>query len=553
MYSLTPLTGPLGKQNAGHLLRRATYGPTQKDIKEIALLTAEEAVNMLFETQDEPDAPIDPLTGENWVSPKPGEDNSDEEELRKYFAAWHLELMRKEPLNIREKITFFFHTHLPVAYSKVSLSTPVYYQNKLYRHFAFGSFKTMFRKLVIDNAMLWYLDNTFNYVDEPNENFAREMLELYTIGKGPQIGQGDYTNYTEDDIKEAARVLTGYIFDEEFTTYDQDLLPETQIATGYVYTYDENLAVLHDPGVKTFSEKFQNQQIQPDEIISGFATKEATLTELDEMIDMIFSQEETAKFLVRKIYRYFVYYKISDEVEEEIIVPLAETFRDNDYSMVAVLKQLLKSKHFYDADNSETTDDSIGALIKSPLDLFMGALKFFKLDFPSEPDKLYRELYGNVLLSYFYIMGMPLYNPEDVAGYPAYFQGPGYNRNWMTPTNLAYRYYPVYALILGIKNDDGEALLEFDIVGWLDHPDNISDPSNTKEMVREFTDGLFSKSLPEERLDYFIDNIFMDGLPSSYWTTEWVKYKDGGVDTTVRALLHRLMIGLMQSPEFQLF
>jgi len=553
MYALDLFQGQLGEQNAGHLLRRATFGPTQKGIADFASLEADVAVDLLFENLPEPLAPVDPMTGEDWVSPRPGDDNSEDNLLWRYFMAWHMELMRKEPLNIRERITFFLHAHMPVAYSKVIWNTPGYYQNKLYRHYAFGSFKTLFHKVVIDNAMLWYLDNTYNYVSDPNENFAREMFELYTIGKGPQVAPGDYTFYTEDDIKAAARVLTGFIVDVEFNRYDSELLPETKIAQGYVYTNDDDLAILHDAGKKEFSEKFQNKVIEPNEVVAGFATKQATLNELDELIDMIFSQEETSRFLVRKLYRYFVYHQISDEVEEEVIEPLAQTFRESDYSIEAVLKRLLKSQHFYDADNTDTTDDHIGALIKSPVDLFVGMLKFFQLEFPDDPYKLYKGLYSNVLLNYFYIMGIKLYDPEDVAGYPAYFQKPGFNRNWITPTNLAFRYYPVYILIVGVKNDEGEDLLAFNIVDWVDNQENISNAYDATILVREFTNGLFAKPLPDERLDYFIDNVFMDGLPRHYWGVAWTEYKDGASDTVVTSLLYRLMIGLMQSPEYQLF
>ncbi len=553
MYTLDPFEGPLGELNANHLLRRATFGPTLKNIRDFALLTAGEAVDLLFENQDEPAPPVDPATGEDWVSPRPGENNSDEDSLMRYFGAWHVELMRKEPLNIREKITWFYHIHLPVAVSKVQLSTPVYYQNKLFRHFAFGSFKTLFKKIVIDNAMLWYLDNTLNQAESPNENFAREMFELYTIGKGLQIAPGDYTNYTEDDIKAAARVLTGYLVDLEFEKYDEELLDETKIAQGYVYTNNDGLALIHDAGVKKFSEKFQNREIEPNETISGFATEQATLDELDELIDMIFDQEETSRFLIRKVYRFFVYHKITEEVENEIIEPLAQIFRENDYALHIVLKKLLKSKHYYHADSSETTDNHIGALVKSPIDLFLGILKFFQLELPEDPYKLYKELYADAMLNYITIMGLPFYNPEDVAGFPAYFQEPGYNRNWITPTNLAFRYLPVYIIMLGIFNSENELLLQLDIVDWVDNPENITEPSDTKTLVQEITNGIFANPLPEERLNYFIDTVFMDGLPAYYWTTEWVKYKDSGNDSLVRALLFRLLVGLMQSPEFQLF
>jgi len=552
MYSLNPISGPLGKPNARHLLGRATFGPTQKNINDFALLSADEAIDLLFQEQEVPSPPIDPATGEDWVSPKPGPDNAAEDELNPYYMAWHLELMRSETPNVRERIVWFLHAHIPVSFAKVVWSTPIYYQNKLYRHYAFGNFKTMFTKLVKDNAMLWYLDNTLNYASEPNENFAREMLELYTIGKGPQIAPGDYTNYTEEDVKQAARVLSGYLVDIEFTTYDPDLLPDIQIAQGFVYTGGTNMALLHDSGVKTFSEKFQNTQIEPFELESGYATEAATLDELDQLMTMIYNQEESSRYLVRKIYRLFVYYKITEEVEEDIIGPLAQTFLENDYSISAVLQQLFKSEHFYDMDNETSSDNHIGAIIKSPVDLLMGMLRFFQIEFPTNLEKLY-ELYGyNGLLSYLNIMGLTFYHPDDVAGFPAYFQEPNYSRNWLTSTNLAYRYYLIWPFLEGIKDSNDEILAQLNMMDWVSNADNISDPSDASVLVKELTDGLFASALPEERFDYFLNRVFMEDLPLYYWTNEWVNYQNTNDDTIVKALLDRLIWGLMQSPEAQL-
>ena len=553
MYSLEPFTGPLGRANARHLLARATFGPTQKQINDIALLTVDEAIDLLFIEGEAPLPPVDVATGADWVSPKPNEDNSNDSLLNEFYKTWHLELMRTGGVNVRERIVWFLHAHLPVSLSKVPWSVPVYYQNKLYRHYAFGNFKTMFTKLVMDNAMLWYLDNTLNQASDPNENFAREMLELYTIGKGPQIAPGDYTNYTEEDVRQAARVLTGYIVDFEFTNYDPDLLPDTVIAQGYVYTGNTELALLHDAGTKVFSDKFQNTEISPNEVVSGFATVDATKDELDQLMTMIFNQEETARFLVRKIYRLFVYYKISDDVEQDIIIPLAQTFIENDYSISEVLKRLFKSQHFYDMDSSSTSDNHIGAIIKSPVDLLMGLVKFFQIDFPTNLLNLYQLYAYDKLMSFLQIMGISFYYPSDVAGFSAYFQEPNYPRNWITSTNLAYRYYLVWPFLEGIKNDEGLVLAQLNMVEWVNNPENISDVADATVLVRELTDGLLATSLPDERFNYFLNTIFLQNFPLYYWTNEWANYVNTGDETTVKQLLDNLIWSLMQSPEVQLF
>ncbi len=169
--------------------------------------------------------PVDLKTGTTWVAPPAHPAavesvNSSQDVLFGYFKAWHIEQMRLSGNNLQERITYFFHTHLPAAWTKIASSEALYYQNVLYRYYAFGNFKTFFKKICLDNAMLLYIDGDLNDKDSPNENFAREMFELYSIGRGPQIAEGNYTNYTEDDIKAACRVLTGWHFDENFSNID---------------------------------------------------------------------------------------------------------------------------------------------------------------------------------------------------------------------------------------------------------------------------------------------------------------------------------------------
>jgi len=215
MASLNEFPGDLGRTRAAHLLRRATFGPTIADIDQFAAYTATEAMDRLKLANPAPLPPIDPATGATWVdSPaRAGSGNSEQDALFGYFQAWHMDVMRQAPLTLEERITWFLHTHLPARWTEINSSEAIYYQNRLYRHYAYGSFKELFKKICVDNAMLRYLDGYSNKKNSPNENFAREMFELYGIGKGPQLAEGDYTNYTEDDVKAATRVLTGWNMD----------------------------------------------------------------------------------------------------------------------------------------------------------------------------------------------------------------------------------------------------------------------------------------------------------------------------------------------------
>jgi uncharacterized protein (DUF1800 family) len=551
MASLVPITGALGSLRAAHLLRRCTFGPNRQEIDTFAALTADQAITQLFQAVSTPAPPIDPKTGTTWLNPKATEANSEAEDLMQYFMAWHLEQMRKSGTSIKERITFFYHTHIPTRWSIVQSSEAIYYQNALFRYYAFGSFKELFEKICYDNAMLVNLDGALNDVDSPNENFAREMFELYTIGKGPQIGDGNYTNFTEADIRAAAKVLSGFKYDDTFTNLDT----VSGIPIGTLIT-NADAATRHDPGVKTFSSAFAGKTIQPTEFSGTYATKNAVFAELRELMDMIFNQTETAKAIARKVYRFFVYYSITPEIENDIITPLATSLINNNYNISETLKILLKSEHFFDADNTQTSDNNIGALIKSPIDLLTGMFRFFNIAFPaesSEASKLYDTLYKNGILNFLSDLGIDFYEPLDVAGHDAYFQVPSFNRYWITTLTLANRYLFAEMLVNGQNKDSGDLGIKLNIVSFVDNTANISDPSDGTVLVQELTRYMLAVELSTDRFNYFLNDVLLDTLSLTNWKNEWANYKSSGNDTAVRVQLEKLIIAIMQSPEYQLF
>ena len=550
MLLLDPFAGNLGEKNAAHLLRRATFGPTIEDIKQFSGKTVSQAMDILFTLPTVPAPPVDPMTGNTWLNPKATNgSNSENGLLIDYFIAWHLDQMRTSGTNIRERIVYFLHSHLPTRRTIVDSSEAMYYQNCLFRYYSFGSFKDLFKKICIDNAMLVYIDGRLNINQWPNENFAREMLELYSIGKGLQIGDGNYTNYTEQDIKEAARVLSGYKNDITFTNLDTD----TNIPIGKLEVSGVR-AILHDAGTKTFSTAFQNTVITPSATDGGYATATAAAGELSAMIDMIFNQDETARFLCRKLYRFFVYYKITPEVETQIIVPLAQTFKTSGYNLKTVISTLLSSQHFYDSDNAITSDNNIAALIKSPVDLVLGGLRFFNVTFPvSSSQSFYDDGYRNGVSKLILDQGLEFYEPYDVAGYDAYFQVPDYNRNWITPINLANRYLFSQMLIENINRGTTGASIKVDLIAFVDNSQHVSDPLNASLIVKAFTDYLFAVEINSDRFNYFLNTIFLESLGAYNWTNEWNAYKAGGSNSTVKLRLETLVTRLIQTPEFQLF
>lgn len=567
MASLAELSGPLGPERAAHLLRRASFGPTLNEIDDFSSLTATQALGLLLDdSAEDPAPPVDLKTMATWVDPqgqaKAGENNSEQDTLFGYFQSWHMDVMRRAPLTLKERITWFLHTHLPARWSEINASEAMYYQNCLYRHYAYGSFRELFRKLCVDNAMLRYLDGYSNRYRNPNENFAREMFELYSIGKGPQQAEGDYSNYEEKDIWEATKVLTGWEMDESYSTLDPDTGWPTGKMRSTTVNEDGNMVEIaneHHPEEKVFTSKFGNKRIAPAEVVRDYATVEAAEAELDEMIAMIFGEKETGRFIARKLYRFFVYHFISDEVEQDIIEPLAQVLLDHDFSLVEALKVLLKSEHFYDADDSLKENDNLGALIKSPVDLFTGLFRFFQVAFPdreSEAAAFYPDM--SWVVSKLVDQGLNFYEPFEVAGYPAYHQIPGYNRNWITTYALAHR-YQTGDLLMEVPGDGNDKSFRLDILDWVEHSGSLSDPSDPEEIMEVLSRGLLAVSLTDERNDYFLYTIFLDALDEtqdyarSKWRGEWQDYQNGGSADVVRSRLELLLSSLIQTPEFQLY
>jgi uncharacterized protein (DUF1800 family) len=568
MASLNEITGTLGSARAAHLLRRATFGPTFPEIEQFSVLTASEAVTLLFDdTAADPLPPIDPVTNVTWVDPtgatgpaRAGDGNSEQDQLFAFFKSWHMDVMRQAPATLKERITWFLHTHLPARWTEINQSEAIYYQNCLYRYYAYGSFKELFKKVCVDNAMLRYLDGYSNKKNSPNENFAREMFELYSIGKGPQLAEGDYTNYTEDDIKAATRVLTGWGLDEIYTYLDPDSgLPIGKMQSHLAGDAATELATEHDTGPKTFTDKFGGAVIQPSEIVEDFATVEAAYGELDAMIEMIFAQQETGRFIARKLYRFFVYHLITDEAEADIIEPLAQILMDNEFSIQELLTVLLKSEHFYDADDVVKENDNVGALIKSPVDVFTGLFRIFEIQFPdriTDTATFYDDM--AYVVSKLVDQGLNFYEPFEVAGYPAYHQIPGFNRNWITTYALAHR-YQVGGILMKILDQDNERSFGLDVVDWVENSGYPSDPSDAALVMNQFADKLLPLVLTQERYDYFLYTVFLDytGQDLVYarglWTSEWNAYMSSRDDTVVRSLLERLLSSLIETPEFQLY
>ncbi|MFN0176824.1 MAG: DUF1800 family protein [Saprospiraceae bacterium] len=553
MASLSPLTGSLGHRRAAHLLRRTSFNYSKPKVDQMAGQTAAQALNSILQLnplqQSQPiykDLAVQGSPVVTWLLPLPGTPQTslpaEDFVLRRWNMVWWCNEALRDT-GIGHKMQFFFHQFMQTT-ANAARNSSFFDYLQLLRWGALGNFKKLAYKIVVDNNMLLYLNNTQNTASNPNENFAREFFELFTIGKGPQIGPGDYTNYTEDDIVEASKVLTGFR-----TRFNRDVVDaETGIPRG------DAVFGQHSQGNKTFSSKFNNT------VITGASNAAGMWVELQAFVNMIFAQPETAKNLCRRLYRYFVSRNITTEIETDIIVPLANTLIANNFEIKPVLQQLLQSQHFFDADDSDNSDEIIGGMLKSPLELNYQTMSFFGMPLPDpvvNTNAYFQIFERGMLQRAFATANLPLFFASDVAGYPAYYSDPDFSRQWFNSSTIITRYKMPDMFLSGtltIGNQTGQPLgTQLDIVTWVKNSGVISNALDSQVLVEDMLKYLLPEEVDTDRFNYFHISIFLDTLPPNDWTYEWQNYLNTNDDTEVRLWLRRLVKAILYSPEYQTF
>ncbi|GAA4236129.1 hypothetical protein GCM10022291_19780 [Postechiella marina] len=551
MASINPLNGKLGLRKAKHLLRRATFNYTKEQLDIFANMTATEAVNSIATNPTNVlSEPYDPLPTDApdgfWTSSGQHPNTfSGSGRKRSHVTAWWWYNAINQ-VSLKHKLSFFLHTSFTVAKDLgVGYSEFFYDHIRLLDFYALGNIKTLAKKITLDNAMLDYLDNTQNNKNNPNENYAREYLELFTILKGEQIGEGNYTNYTEIDIQQAAKVFSGFK-----KQYDRNgnIDADTNLPTGYLNIYQ------HDTNNKTFSSAFGNK------VITGRNTTTGIFEELDDFVDMVFNQPETAKAYCRKLYRYFVKSKWDATIETDVIEPLAELLIDNNYEILPVVKKLLTSEHFYDIGDGNETDNIIGALIKSPLQLLSEIFSIFSVSFPdpkTEPSLFYKNFFFWFIHgTYFKAAGMEFYNPDSVAGYPPYYQEPNFDQIWFSSNTIIGRYKIIESLIIGRNtiNPNAKIYTSIDTVAFIEDKIAIDIAKDPNTLVVQLAELLYPESIDTDRANYFKQFLIEDSN-DYYWSGAWQKYINTHSEDdklTVKTRLDALIIAMVNAAEFQL-
>ena len=377
-------------ERAAHLLERAGFGGTPEDVARLAVLSPEDAVSFLIDWEQVSNDQLQDFDhsgifrtgmievprsraqavrdarrdGEALgVKIKPGGSrplqpvvnaffyilNADRLEIRR-LSRWWGERMVFTERPLQEKLALFWHGHFATGNVKVRDYRKMLQQLDLFHAKGKGPLRDLLRGIATDPAMLVYLDAGQNVKGNPNENFAREILELFTLGPG---------NYTEKDIREAARAFTGW-------THDPDTL-------AFVINADQ-----HDTDAKTFLGHTGN--------FDGY-----------DIIDLILQEPATARFLAGKLHRYFV----RDEGDEAVIDALAEQYRASGYDTAGLLRTIFLSRDFY-------APASVAGQIKSPVQMVVGTYRKLGLaDVPGVPD--------------FHVaterLGQRLFEPPNVAGW----------------------------------------------------------------------------------------------------------------------------------------
>lgn len=395
--------------SAAHLLRRAGFGGSPEEIGILHAAGLEGAVDRLVRYRPLPDDDAQASGGimRPWTADERAElararQVSDEATIERYrrtrqdrqrkdrgqlaeIRRWWLRRMLETPNPLEEKMTLFWHGHYATGYRKIEDSWHLLEQNRLFRAHATGDARVLAAGILRDPAMLRYLDAQRNVRNSPNENLARELMELFVLGEGE--------GYSEQDIKEVARALTGLDIEDDTVVFRADR---------------------HDGGQKTILRR------------RGRFTG-------DDVLVILFSRPEASRFLAEKLYRFFVDDSPGPRSREAIrtIDGLAKLLRRHDFELAPVLERLFMSRHFHDPANHAT-------IVKSPVQLLVQAHR--SLGTPMrDQDRMLEDLER---------MGQTLLEPPSVKGWDG-------GRSWINTATLFVRQNAMIRLLVGDGPDAG--------------------------------------------------------------------------------------------------
>ncbi|GBF21195.1 MULTISPECIES: DUF1800 domain-containing protein [Arenibacter] len=491
--SLAPYTTPLDGQRAQHLYRRLGFSASVQTINQATGQTAGNLVDsLILEAQNMP--PLAAPTWADWNNSNYPEDDDQRGQLMRsqqeeFKLAYTNSLLDN---NLRDRLSFFWSNHFVTELDVYNCNSFLYHYINCLQRNAIGNFKTFVSEIGLTSAMLYYLDGVYNNGNNPNENYARELYELFTLGEG--------NGYTEQDIIETAKALSGYV--------ERGELGCEQVVFDASKFNSESKTIFGRTGNWGYND----------------------------VIDILFEERanEIGYFICKKLYEFFVHPDATDAANnaKTIIDGLTATFISNNFELAPVLSQLFKSQHFFD-------DEAIGVIIKSPFDLYLNITK--------ETGFEYDNTTIGSAINYSGMLGQDLFDPFDVAGWQR-------NRDWINTNFMIGRWLTMEAIVDGFYQDNPEQFRTFamDAVG----PAN-SNTSNPEIVVRAIVDKITPKGMfTQQDFDNAMSAFKIEDVPEDYYGPDYIP---GGqslwilsVSQEVPSQVHLLIRHLTRQPEFQL-
>ena len=534
LSGLNPYTGTWGTNEVIHLLKRTMFGAKKKDVDFFSAMSLSQTVDYLLNVstaQTQPPPPVkdylnsvDPLDpdnsiapGQTWVNINTTDGGINSRRVAS-FKNWWMGQMVNQERNLLEKMTLFWHNHFATETNDIGRGIWCYQNNAILRKNALGNFKNFVKDVTLDIGMLRYLNGYLNTAAAPDENYARELQELFTVGKGANNATPPYT---ETDVKAAAKVLTGW---------------QVNGTTNTVYF----TASRHDSTSKQFS-SFYNSTV-----IAVRTGATAGALELDDLLNMIFATNDVAMHICRKLYRWFVYYDIDAATEANVITPLAQIFRTNNYNIKPVLSLIFNSEHFFDVLNQ-------GCVIKSPVDFIVGLNREFSVQFPAAADYAANYSSWQSLNSLSISLQQNIGDPPNVAGWQSYYQEPQFHELWINSDTFPKRNQFTDQMLLNGYTRNGKNI-KIDITLFVKSLPNPGDPN---ALISDAILYLFRLPLLQSSRDQLKKDILLSGQVSDfYWTSAWAAYIANPNDTTnaniIKIRLRDLFQYFMKLAEYQL-
>lgn len=486
--TLAPYATPLDRTKAAHLYRRLGFSASVETIDQAVGQNAVTLVdNLINQAVAMPPTPA-PAWADWNNSNYPADDDQARQVRRAQLEEWRLTYTNALlDNNLRDRMSFFWSNHFVTEIDVYDCNSFLYYYINCLQRNSLGNFRTFVSEIGLTDAMLYYLDGAYNNGNNPNENYARELYELFTLGEG--------NGYTEEDIIETAKALSGYV-------------ERGEIGCSPV-AYD---ATRHDAGSKTILGQTGNW---------GY----------DDVINILFQQRpnEIAEFICRKLYEFFVHPDSTDDTgnAQAIIDGMANTFIANDFELAPVLSQLFRSQHFFD-------DNAIGVIIKSPYDMYLNTLK--------ETSFAYTDNTLSEINNYTRLLGQEMFDPFDVAGWQR-------DRSWINTNFIIGRWLTIETILETFYQNNNEQFRAFglSLTGndglTSNNPDIIARPIIDFVLPKGLLDeGEYEKAFAAFRSD--IDPTYYEGGNDETWTlATWM---------TAPFQVYLLLQYLARQPEFQL-